>query len=53
MGWLGLPINMMNSVFVIFIIGMGEDYSVFLVTSKMDEWRGHPPRMAAPPARRF
>lgn len=47
MGWLGLPIDMMNSVFVIFIIGIGEDYSVFLMTSKLDEWRGHPQRLAA------
>jgi 1-acyl-sn-glycerol-3-phosphate acyltransferase len=47
MGWLGLPIDMMNSMFVIFIIGIGEDYSVFLVTSKLDEWRGLPPRQAA------
>jgi predicted exporter len=35
MGWLGLPIDMMNSMFVIFIVGVGEDYSVFLVTSKI------------------
>ena len=47
MGWLGLPINIMNCVFVIFIIGIGEDYSVFLATSKLDEWRGHPPRIHA------
>jgi 1-acyl-sn-glycerol-3-phosphate acyltransferase len=47
MGLLGLPINVMNSVFVIFVIGMGEDYSVFLATSKMDEWRGHPSRIHA------
>jgi 1-acyl-sn-glycerol-3-phosphate acyltransferase len=47
MGWLGLPIDMMNCVFVIFIIGIGEDYSVFLATSKLDEWRGHQPRIAA------
>src|SRR6185295_13028928 len=47
MGWLGVPIDLMNSVFVIFIIGVGEDYSVFLVTSKLDEWRGKPPRIAA------
>src|SRR5437879_5249727 len=38
MGWLGLPIDMMNSMFVIFVIGVGEDYSVFLVTTKLDEW---------------
>ena len=47
MGWLGLPIDMMNSIFVIFIIGVGEDYSVFLVTSKLDEWRGRTGRLAA------
>jgi len=47
MGLLGLPIDMMNCVFVIFIIGIGEDYSVFLATSKLDEWRGHPQRIAA------
>jgi 1-acyl-sn-glycerol-3-phosphate acyltransferase len=47
MGWLGLPIDMMNCVFVIFIIGIGEDYSVFLATSKLDEWRGYTPRIAA------
>ncbi len=47
MGWLGLPVDMMNSVFVIFIIGIGEDYSVFMMTSKLDEWRGRPPRMGA------
>jgi 1-acyl-sn-glycerol-3-phosphate acyltransferase len=47
MGWLGLPINIMNCVFVLFIIGIGEDYSVFLATSKLDEWRGYPPRIHA------
>ncbi|HEY5297421.1 MAG TPA: 1-acyl-sn-glycerol-3-phosphate acyltransferase [Verrucomicrobiae bacterium] len=46
MGLLGLPINVMNCVFVVFVIGMGEDYSVFLATSKLDVWRGHPPRIA-------
>ncbi|MGA9875242.1 MAG: 1-acyl-sn-glycerol-3-phosphate acyltransferase, partial [Solirubrobacteraceae bacterium] len=47
MGLFGLPIDMVNCVFVIFIIGIGEDYSVFLATSKLDEWRGHPPRIHA------
>jgi 1-acyl-sn-glycerol-3-phosphate acyltransferase len=47
MGLFGLPINVMNCMFVIFVIGMGEDYSVFLATSKLDEWRGHPPRIHA------
>jgi len=47
MGWLGLPIDMMNSMFAIFIIGVGEDYSIFFATSKLDEWRGRPQRLAA------
>jgi len=46
MGLFHLPINIANCVFVIFIIGMGEDYSVFLATSKLDVWRGHPPRIS-------
>ncbi len=46
MGLLGLPIDMINSVFVVFVIGIGEDYSLFLVTSKLDEWRGRPQRLA-------
>ncbi len=46
MGLLGLPIDMINSVFVVFVIGIGEDYSLFLVTSKLDEWRGRPQRIA-------
>jgi len=37
-----VPIDLMNSIFVIFIIGVGEDYSVFLMTSKLDAWRGQP-----------
>ena len=40
MGLLGIPIDLMNSIFVIFIIGVGEDYSVFMVTARLDEWRG-------------
>ena len=47
MGWLGLPVDLMNSVFVVFIIGIGEDYSIFLVTSRLDEWRGRPARLGA------
>src|SRR5260370_30489210 len=31
-GWLGLPIDMMNSMFVLFIIVFCDDYIVFLFT---------------------
>jgi predicted exporter len=47
MGWMGLPVDMMNSVFVIFLIGISEDYSVFFVASKLDEWRGRSQHLAA------
>ncbi len=46
MALLGVPIDLMNSVFVVFIIGVSEDYSVFLVTSQLDEWRGQAQNMA-------
>lgn len=47
MGWLGLPVDLMNSVFIIFIVGISEDYSVFFVTAKLDEWQGRPTRVSA------
>jgi len=47
MAWFGIPIDLMNSVFVVFIIGVSEDYSVFLVTSQLDEWRGQAQNMAS------
>jgi uncharacterized protein len=47
MGWLGLPIDLMNSVFVVFIVGMAEDYSIFLVEAKRDVWRGEATRLGA------
>ena len=46
MGLLGIPIDLMNSIFVIFIIGVGEDYSVFMMTTRLDEWRGRPHKAA-------
>lgn len=47
MGWLGMPVDLMNSVFIIFVIGISEDYSVFFVTAKLDEWQGRPTRIGA------
>ncbi|MFO1513799.1 MAG: 1-acyl-sn-glycerol-3-phosphate acyltransferase [Verrucomicrobiota bacterium] len=53
MGWLGLPIDLMNSIFVIFIIGVSEDYSVFMVMTRLDEWRGRPKHTAVASASVF
>jgi SAM-dependent methyltransferase len=47
MGWLGLPVDLMNSIFVVFILGIGEDYSVFFVSCRLDEWRGRPSQLNA------
>ena len=46
MGLLGLPINIINFVFVIFVIGVGIDYSLFLVTATPELRRGRPERLA-------
>jgi predicted exporter/SAM-dependent methyltransferase len=40
LGWLGVSLNLANIVFVIFLIGVGIDYSVFLVTSRLAQHRG-------------
>jgi predicted exporter len=33
LGWLGIPINLMNNIFILFIFGMGADYAVFVVSA--------------------
>ena len=40
LGWMGVPLNLANIVFVIFLVGVGIDYSVFLVTSRLALHRG-------------
>ena len=47
MGLIGVPVDMANFIFVIFIIGVGGDYSLFLVTAELETLRGYPPRMAS------
>jgi uncharacterized protein len=47
MGLLGVPINSVNFVFVVFIIGVGIDYSLFMVTSERAAFRGKANRVAA------
>ena len=53
MALLGVPIDLMNSVFVVFIIGVSEDYSVFLMDSRLQEWRGRAENMAVTTASVF
>ena len=40
MGWIGVPIDLFNSAFIIVIIGVGIDYSIFLVTGRLAPMRG-------------
>lgn len=47
MGLMAVPVDMANFIFVIFIIGVGGDYSLFLVTAELESLRGYPPRMAS------
>ena len=47
MGLLGITINTVNFVFVVFIIGVGIDYSLFMVTSERAFFRGEGDRLAA------
>ena len=47
LGLCGLPIDVANFVFVIFVVGVGGDYSLFMVLSELEPLRGHPERTAA------
>ena len=47
LGLCGLPIDVANFVFVIFVVGVGGDYSLFLVLSELELLRGHPGSTAA------
>jgi len=46
LGLLGLPINIANCIFVIFVVGVGIDYSLHLVNARLERVRGHPDRLA-------
>jgi predicted exporter/SAM-dependent methyltransferase len=47
LGLLGWPIDMSNFIFVVLVIGVGGDYSLFLVTAELEPWRGHRERTAS------
>jgi uncharacterized protein len=40
MGLLGIPVNMMNALFIVFIFGMAVDYAIFLVNDHLRVHRG-------------
>ena len=41
LGWAGVGINLFSCLFVVFIFGVGIDYSVFLVCSYLDAYRNN------------
>jgi uncharacterized protein len=47
LGLLGLPIDMSNFIFVIFVIGVGGDYSLFMVLAELEPIRGREERTAS------
>lgn len=46
LGLLGQPIDMANFIFAIFVIGVGGDYSLFMVMAELEPLRGRPDRTA-------
>jgi SAM-dependent methyltransferase len=47
LGLLGLRVDVANFIFVIFVVGVGGDYSLFQVLSELEAVRGQPDRAAA------
>jgi SAM-dependent methyltransferase len=47
LGLLGQPIDMANFIFVIFVIGVGGDYSLFMVMAELEPLRGRTDRTAS------
>ena len=46
-GWLGMPVDMSNFIFVTFVVGVSGDYSLFLVLAELETLRGHKDHTAA------
>jgi 1-acyl-sn-glycerol-3-phosphate acyltransferase len=47
LGLIGMPINLFSVLILLIVFGLGVDYSVYLVSSGLDAFRGHPPEHAA------
>ncbi len=47
LGLLGQPIDMANFIFAIFVIGVGGDYSLFMVMAELEPLRGRTDRTAS------
>ena len=47
LGLCGVPIDLSNFIFVIFVIGVGGDYSLFLLMAELEPMRGYNARVAS------
>ena len=47
LGLLGVPIDVANFIFSILVIGVGSDYSLFMVMAELDPLRGRPDQTAS------
>ena len=47
LGLCGVPIDLSNFIFVIFVIGVGGDYSLFLLMAELEPLRGYNARVAS------
>ena len=41
LGLAGIKINLISCLFIVFVFGVGIDYSIFLLNSALDTYRGH------------
>jgi len=46
LGWLGVPINLANSVFAAFLFGIAVDYAIFMTQARLAAARGEPEDLA-------
>ncbi|MFP6584545.1 MAG: MMPL family transporter, partial [Candidatus Hydrogenedentota bacterium] len=39
LGWIGIPINLVSSLFIVFVLGVGVDFNIFLVNERLSAYR--------------
>jgi len=46
LGFLNIPVNLISCLFIVLIFGAGPDYSIFLISSALDRYRGRGEHLA-------
>ena len=39
LGWFNVPVNLVSSLFIVFVLGVGVDFNIFLMSARLDEYR--------------